>query len=221
MEWTELPFCPDPQPQAKLKHINRLTHSTFSSSILLILIAAFAGLCNAGPPQPARPPLLSGQPFIIFWGISDSSCSNRIDPSSFNMEREGRVAFFYENTLGNYPYFIDKNTPVNGGLPQHTRLDSHVQKTQQDLEAALPAPRYLGLGVLRWAEWVPQWSRNREKQSMYQEASRKLMKTFFPSWTPDEVEKWSRVRKVLIKRNDSKYKHQKEHYRRKITEKVK
>ncbi|XP_037540889.1 glyco_hydro_56 domain-containing protein [Nematolebias whitei] len=192
MEWAELPFCPDPQPQPKLRRSRRLICSS-SSSVLLYLIGAFAGLCNAGPSQPARPPLLSGQPFIIFWGIRDSSCADRINPTSFSMEREGRVAVFYENTLGNYPYFVDKNTPVNRGLPQHTRLDSHVQKTQQDLEAALPAPRYLGLGVLRWAEWVPQWSRNQEKQAMYQEASRKLMKTFFPNWTPEEVEKWSRV----------------------------
>lgn len=198
MEWAELQFCPDPQPQPKLRHSHRLVCT--SSSILLYLIGAFAGLCNGGPPQPASPPLLSGQPFIIFWGIRDSSCSDRINPTSFSMEREGRVAVFYENTLGNYPYFVDKNTPVNRGLPQHTRLDSHVQKTQQDLEAALPAPRYLGLGVLRWAEWVPQWSRNQEKQAMYQEASKKLMKTFFPNWTPEEVEKWSRVRNVQIKK---------------------
>uniref|UniRef100_A0A3P9JBG1 Hyaluronidase n=1 Tax=Oryzias latipes TaxID=8090 RepID=A0A3P9JBG1_ORYLA len=80
-----------------------------------------------------------------------------------------RIAVFYEDTLGNYPYFIDKSTPVNKGLPQHTRLNSHIQKLQQDLDAALPSPRYLGLGVLRWAEWLPQWSRNREKQAMYQE----------------------------------------------------
>uniref|UniRef100_A0A3B5A9I8 Hyaluronidase n=1 Tax=Stegastes partitus TaxID=144197 RepID=A0A3B5A9I8_9TELE len=143
--------------------------------------------------EPARPPLLSGQPFIIFWGIRDSSCSGRPDPRSFGMEREGRVAVFYRDSLGNYPYFVDKDTPVNGGLPQHTRLDSHLQKTQQDLEAALPAPRYLGLGVLRWAEWVPQWSRNQEKQATYQEASRNLLRSFFPSWTPEEVEKWSKV----------------------------
>lgn len=113
------------------------------------------------------------------------------------------MAVFYEDTLGNYPYFVDKDTPVNGGLPQHTKLNNHLQKTQQDLEAALPAPRYLGLGVLRWAEWAPQWSRNREKQAIYLEASRNLMKTFFPNWTPEEVERWSQVRTVQRKRRYS------------------
>nr|XP_015822980.2 glyco_hydro_56 domain-containing protein [Nothobranchius furzeri] len=190
MEQVEPVFRPPPEPKP---HHAILWNRLLFSSVLLLLIGALAGPCDAGPSQPARPPLLSGQPFIIFWGIRDSSCSSRIDLSSFGMERDGRVAVFYEGALGNYPYFVDKNTPVNGGLPQHTRLDSHIQKTQQDLEAALPAPRYLGLGVLRWTEWVPQWSRNREKQAMYREASRNLMKTFFPRWTPEELEKWSRV----------------------------
>uniref|UniRef100_A0A3B4FZG2 Hyaluronidase n=1 Tax=Pundamilia nyererei TaxID=303518 RepID=A0A3B4FZG2_9CICH len=159
-----------------------------SRSIPLPLLAM-----QTAPPRPAFPPLLSGQPFIIFWGIPDSSCSGRPDPGSFGMERDSRVAVFYEDTLGNYPYFVDIDTPINGGLPQHTRLETHLQKMKQDLEEALPAPRYLGLGVLRWGEWVPQWSRSREKQALYVEASKKLLKGFFPNWTPAEVEKWSKV----------------------------
>ncbi|XP_061767916.1 hyaluronidase-2-like [Nerophis ophidion] len=137
--------------------------STVPLSLLVLLLA---GPSTAGPPRPARPPLLSGQPFIIFWAIPDSSCSARPDPGSFGMEREGRVVVFFEDTLGNYPYF---------------------------LHAALPAPRYLGLGVLRWSEWPPQWLRNREKKAVYQAASRNLLKAFFPNWTPEEVEKWSQT----------------------------
>ncbi|KAM9343946.1 hyaluronidase-2 [Pholidichthys leucotaenia] len=166
--------------------------TSFSPAIVLLL-TTFTGLCIAGPPQPAFPPLLSGQPFIIFWGIPDSSCPSQPDLRSFGMEPKGRVAVFYEDKLGNYPYFIDGDTPINGGLPQNTRVDSHLQKTQQDLEAALPAPRYHGLGVLRWAWWVPQWPRNRDNRVIYQEASRKLLKGFFPKWTSEEVEKWSKV----------------------------
>uniref|UniRef100_A0A3Q2YRZ2 Hyaluronidase n=1 Tax=Hippocampus comes TaxID=109280 RepID=A0A3Q2YRZ2_HIPCM len=162
------------------------------------LVLLLAGLSMAAPPQQARPPLLSGQPFIIFWGIPDSSCTMRPDPGSFGMEREGRVAVFYEDTLGSYPYFIDKDTRVNGGLPQHTRLDSHLQKTQLDLDAALPTPRYLGLGVLHWAEWLPQWLRNREKKAVYQEASRNLLKTFFPNWTPEEVDFEAAAQSVMM-----------------------
>lgn len=190
---------PEPEPGPTLASLGTPAVSSAVPQVLvsfLLLLVAFADLCFAGPPQPARPPLLSGQPFIIFWGILDSSCSGRTDPRSFGMEPEGRVAVFYEDTLGNYPYFVSKDVPVNGGLPQHTRLDAHLQKTQQDVEAALPAPRYLGLGVLRWAEWLPQWSRNRAKQEMYLDASRKLLKTFFPSWSQEEVEKWSKVKEI-------------------------
>ncbi|XP_034027449.1 hyaluronidase-1-like [Thalassophryne amazonica] len=196
-----------PEPELKLKACKVRTQTslrTFSLSSLhiqpllclpvrLVLLAAFVEMVVCGPPQPASPPLLSGQPFIIFWGIRDSSCSRRPDLRSFGMEREGRVAAFYEDTLGKYPYFLDQDTPVNRGLPQHTRLDDHLQKTQQDIEAALPAPRYLGLGVLFWAEWAPQWARTGPKQEIYLEASRALLKTFFPNWTPEEVEKWSQV----------------------------
>lgn len=194
---------PDPTAEPELPPYDfRTSSSAFPQTqppflaALLLFFAAFADLGMAGSPQPASPPLLSGQPFIIFWGIPDSSCSNRPDPGSFGLEAGGRVAVFYEDTLGNYPYLVDKDTPVNGGLPQHTRLNNHLQKTQQDLEAALTAPRYLGLAVLRWAEWAPQWFRNRERLTMYLEASRTLLKTFFPNWTPEEVERWSRVRTV-------------------------
>ncbi|XP_062248160.1 glyco_hydro_56 domain-containing protein [Platichthys flesus] len=207
MAWIEPPSRPDAEREGQLTPYNlrtQISAPALSSTIpqvqpsilapvLILLLTAFADLCIAGPPQPARLPLLSGQPFIIFWGIPNSACSGKTDPRYFGMEQEGRVALFYEDMLGNYPYFVDKDTPVNGGLPQHTRLDNHLQKTQQDLEAALPAPRYLGLGVLRWAEWSPQWFRNREKQIMYLEASRNLLKNFFPGWTPEEVEKWSQV----------------------------
>ncbi|CAJ1055492.1 glyco_hydro_56 domain-containing protein [Xyrichtys novacula] len=203
MAWTKSLSPPDPEPRPKWIPYDLRTHTTFSphtlqtqqpfSLPLLLLLTAFAEMVTAGPPQLARPPLLSGQPFIIFWGIPDSSCSSRPDLRTFGIEREGRVSVFYEDTLGNYPYFADKDTAVNGGLPQNTKLDNHIQKTQQDLDTALPAPRYLGLGVLRWAEWIPQWSRNREKQAMYLEASRKLLKAFFPNWSPEVVEKWSKV----------------------------
>lgn len=196
MAWTEPRSHQDPQPKPKLKLYHLRTHSASLSALFFLMIAAFAGICTAAPPRPAFPPLLSGQPFIIFWGIPDSSCSGWPDPGSFKMERDSRVAVFYEDTLGNYPYFVDIDTPINGGLPQHTRLETHLQKMKQDLEEALPAPRYLGLGVLRWGEWVPQWSRSREKQALYVEASKKLLKGFFPNWTPAEVEKWSKVRKI-------------------------
>ncbi|CAB1336289.1 unnamed protein product [Coregonus sp. 'balchen'] len=107
------------------------------------------------------------------------------------MEREGLVAMFYEDTLRKYPYYTDQDQPVNGRLPQPLRLEGHLQNTQEDQAAALPFPWYQGLGVLGWGQWSPQWGRNREKQGIYLEGSRALLRTFFPDWTTEQLEKWS------------------------------
>ncbi|KAJ8015905.1 hypothetical protein DPEC_G00001540 [Dallia pectoralis] len=149
--------------------------------------------CLGAPPQPACGPLSPGKPFVVLWGIPIEVCSGRPNPEAFGMEREDRVAMFYEETMGKYPYFTDQEQPVNGGLPQHTRLDGHLLKTRQDLVAALPSPGYQGLGVLQWGKWSPQWGRNRENHTIYLDRSRALLRSFFPEWTTEELEKWSQV----------------------------
>ncbi|CAL8281924.1 unnamed protein product [Merluccius merluccius] len=165
---------------------------TFAVLLLLLSGSPHPGLAQP-PPRPARPPLLSGQPFIIFWAVRDAACPGRSDLASLGVEPEGRVAVFYEDSLGRYPYFAGRDAPVHGGLPQRARLNDHLQRTGEDVAAALPAHRYLGLGVLRWAQWTPQWTRNRDTQALYLDASRALLKDFFPDWTPMEVEKWAQV----------------------------
>ncbi|XP_022521845.1 glyco_hydro_56 domain-containing protein [Astyanax mexicanus] len=146
--------------------------------------------CVGGP---ARAPLLAGQPFLVLWGVPNKDCLGRPDPASLGMEWEGRVALFYEDSLGLYPYFTADEQSVNGGLPQHTSLDLHLQKVEGDLTAGLPQAGAPGLGVLRWEEWAPQWSRNKGKQRRYLEESRALLRGFFPDWSPEEVEKWAQV----------------------------
>ncbi|XP_030641032.1 hyaluronidase-2 [Chanos chanos] len=153
-------------------------------------MVVFPSACLCGP---ARAPLLPGKPFLVLWGVPDKGCIGRPDPTAFGMEWEGRVAVFYEDTLGLYPYFTAQDQPINGGLPQHTSLDLHLQRVERDLVSALPQAGAPGLGVLRWEEWAPQWSRNRGKQLKYLADSRALLRAFFPDWSPEELEKWAQV----------------------------
>ncbi|XP_060788722.1 glyco_hydro_56 domain-containing protein [Neoarius graeffei] len=156
---------------------------------LLLLLFIFC-LCLS---MPAHSPLLPGQPFLILWAVPNKACLGRPDPAAFGMEWEGHVAEFYEDSLGLYPYFSAEGEPVNGGLPQHTSLERHLQKLERDLTATLPQAGAPGLGVLRWNEWEPQWRRNRGNQQRYLETSRTLLRVFFPGWSADEVEKWAQV----------------------------
>lgn len=157
---------------------------------LLLSLSFFVCLGFCGP---ARAPLLAGQPFLVLWGVPNKDCLGRPDPAGFGMEWEGRVALFYEDSLGLYPYFNAEGQPVNRGLPQHTSLDLHLQKVEGDLTATLPLAGSPGLGVLWWNEWAPQWSRNKDKQGRYLEESRALLRGFFPDWSAEEVEKWAQV----------------------------
>lgn len=169
-----------------------MDHKRSSKHFLLLLLPLFASCpCLGGP---ARSPLLPDQPFLIFWAVPNKDCLGRPDPAAFGMEWEGRVAEFYEDTLGLYPYFSAEGEPVNGGLPQHTSLERHLRKVEGDLTATLPQAGAPGLGVLRWKEWEPQWSRNRGSQWRYLETSRALLQSFFPGWSADEVEKWAQVK---------------------------
>ncbi|XP_028850387.1 hyaluronidase-1 [Denticeps clupeoides] len=157
------------------------------------LFLTMALLSPLGLGGPASSPLLPGQPFMVMWGVPDKGCLGRPDPATFGMEWAGRVAVFYEDTMGLYPYFTAQNQPINGGLPQHTSLDLHLQRVERDLLDALPQEGAPGLGVLRWEEWAPQWQRNRGKLGKYQDSSRALLRGFFPDWTTEEVEKWAQV----------------------------
>ncbi|MBN3301670.1 HYAL2 protein, partial [Amia calva] len=165
-----------------------------------LLLLTLGGVLRSlvGGLQPAHPPLLPGQPFLMLWGIPDTLCEGRPDPSAFGMVVKGggatqKFAIFYPDTLGLYPYYDLQDQPVAGGLPQHSSLDMHLLKVEADVTAALPPPDYAGLAAIHWEEWAPQWSRNRGKREIYQQQSRQLLRQFFPDWTPAELDKWAQV----------------------------
>lgn len=158
----------------------------FPLSVFLLLFC----LCFTGP---AQSPLLPSQPFMIVWAIPNKNCLGSPNPAAFGMEWEDRVVELNEDSLGLYPYFSEAGQPVNGGLPQHTSLERHLQKVERDLSGTVPQGVAPGLGVVRWKEWQPQWSRNRGKQRRFLEGSRALLHGFFPDWNAEEVEKWAQV----------------------------
>ncbi|XP_069045703.1 hyaluronidase-2 [Lepisosteus oculatus] len=164
------------------------------SALLLLALGLLAP--PGGALQPARVPLVPGQPFLVLWGIPDSLCEGRPDPSAFGMLSNGsagQFVVFYRDGLGLYPYYDPQNQPVAGGLPQHTSLDMHLLKMDADVTSALPWPDYRGLAAIHWEDWAPLWGRNRGKKEIYREQSRSLLRQFFPDWAPAELDKWAQV----------------------------
>ncbi|XP_076860040.1 hyaluronidase-2 isoform X2 [Brachyhypopomus gauderio] len=170
----------------------RLSGPRCSLAPLLLLLSPFflSSPCLGGP---ARAPLITGQPFLVLWGVSDDICMDRPEPRAFGMEQDGRVTIYDKDSLGLYPYFSADGRAINGGLPQHTSLELHLQRVLRDVVWTLPQTVAPGLGVLRWEEWVPQWSRNTGRRRKYLEESQALLWGFFPNWSPEEIEKWAQV----------------------------
>uniref|UniRef100_A0A3B3SVZ3 Hyaluronidase n=2 Tax=Paramormyrops kingsleyae TaxID=1676925 RepID=A0A3B3SVZ3_9TELE len=158
---------------------------------LLLLVLCVGG--TAAPSQPVHEPLLPGQPFLVLWGVPDAACLGRPDPRAFGMQERSQLVIFLEDSLGLYPYYTPQKQAVSGGLPQHTRLDGHLQEVEADLAVSLPSVDFGGLAVLYWDQWRPQWGRNMAKQEIYQEESRSLLQGFFPDWSPAEVDRWAQV----------------------------
>uniref|UniRef100_W5NAU6 Hyaluronidase n=1 Tax=Lepisosteus oculatus TaxID=7918 RepID=W5NAU6_LEPOC len=164
------------------------------SALLLLALGLLAP--PGGALQPARVPLVPGQPFLVLWGIPDSLCEGRPDPSAFGMLSNGsagQFVVFYRDGLGLYPYYDPQNQPVAGGLPQHTSLDMHLLKMDADVTSALPWPDYRGLAAIHWEDWAPLWGRNCGKKEIYREQSRSLLRQFFPDWAPAELDKWAQL----------------------------
>ncbi|XP_078696460.1 hyaluronidase-1-like [Branchiostoma floridae x Branchiostoma belcheri] len=145
-----------------------------------------------GPPLPSRP-------FLAVWNVPSSRCEVEfgvdLSLNSYNIvsdpgqKRNGTyMTILYWNKFGLYPYYDDKNTPVNGGIPQLANITAHLAKVAEDIEAGIPDPDFRGLGVIDWEKWKPLWHRNWGSQIIYKNASRELVENRHPDWPKEKIE---------------------------------
>ncbi|KAK1335182.1 LOW QUALITY PROTEIN: hypothetical protein QTO34_004764 [Cnephaeus nilssonii] len=77
--------------------------------------------------------------------------------------------------LANRGHSEGTGAPINGGLPQNTSLQVHLQKVDEDINYYIPAKDFSGLAVIDWEHWRPQWTRNWGEKNVYRQKSRKLI----------------------------------------------
>lgn len=58
----------------------------------------------------------------------------------------------------------------------------------------LPHREFEGLAVVDWESWRPVWERNWDSKEVYWEASRALVKSRHPDWSPSQINAEARVR---------------------------
>lgn len=147
----------------------------------------------------SHPTLLSEFPFFTVWNAPTEKCASQygvdLDLSVFDIihnENEtffgSSITIFYSDKLGFYPHYTEKNTSVNGGVPQNFSVHDHLLQAYADLEKNIPDKNFSGLAVVDWESWRPLWERNWEKKEVYHEGSRALVRAKHPDWKPEQIE---------------------------------
>ncbi|KAL6057345.1 hypothetical protein STEG23_019240 [Scotinomys teguina] len=124
---------------------------------------------------------------IILWGGYEYSDSKMIGSPRLK-DREQNVTIFYANKLGYYPWYTSEGVPINGGLPQNTSLQVHLEKAAQDINYYIPGKNFSGLSVIDWEYWRPQWARNWDSKNIYRQNSRRLISEMKENTTADDIE---------------------------------
>lgn len=149
-------------------------------------LLVFLFLTSISSQKPARLPVHQRKPFIAAWNAPTDQCfikyNVRLNLKMFQMigsplaKATGQnVTIFYVNRLGYYPWYTSQGVPINGGLPQNTSLQAHLEKANQDINYYIPAEDFSGLAVIDWEYWRPQWARNWNTRDVYRQKSRKLI----------------------------------------------
>ncbi|XP_053354479.1 hyaluronidase-1 [Clarias gariepinus] len=142
---------------------------------------------------------LSKFPFFTVWNAPTEKCATQfdvdLDLSIFDIVHNTNQSFigsnitiFYEDKLGFYPHYTNKNVSVHGGVPQNASLDDHLLQASADIQKRIPDKNFSGLAVVDWESWRPLWHRNWDKMEVYKQGSRALVRAKHPDWKPDQIE---------------------------------
>lgn len=173
--------------------------SSFQLDLLLFLklISLVSGLQFSTSP-------LSQVPFLTVWNAPTASCLSQydvdLDLGTFSITQNQNQTFmgenitiFYAEKLGLYPRYSSQMEAVNGGVPQNASLDEHLRAASDDIRTDIPDRDFQGLAVVDWESWRPVWERNWDSKQVYWEASKELVRSIHPDWTPAQVNAEARL----------------------------
>lgn len=150
------------------------------------------------------PPLGHGRPLLFMWNAPTELCESRfsmpLDLSHFDFvsstlksATNQSITIFYTDRFGIFPY-VDEDTGemYDEGLPQLIDFQEHHVLAEDDIEYYIPVDQ-LGLAVLDFEEWRPQWSRNWGSKDIYRQMSIDAVKEKNSTLSDDEAEARAKI----------------------------
>lgn len=142
-------------------------------------------------------------PFFTFWNAPTSNCLRLygvdLDLGTFDITQNINQSFmgenitiFYSNKIGLYPWYTSQGQAINGGVPQNASLEDHLRAASEDIRTKIPDRAFQGLAVVDWEKWNPVWERNWDSKKVYREASRALVRSRHPDWSPAQIDALAR-----------------------------
>ncbi|CAK6974686.1 hyaluronidase-2-like [Scomber scombrus] len=180
---------------------------------LSIVISMLALLCSGHALPRTDAPILPNVPFLLMWNAPSELCQIRfgveLDLSYFHLvsstlkSATGQsISIFYTDRFGIFPY-VDEDTGemYDEGLPQLIDLQEHHALAADDIKYYIPTDQ-LGLAVLDFEEWRPQWVRNWGSKDIYRQFSIETVKVNNASLSDEEAEDRA---KLVFERAAKKY----------------